>query len=162
MSAGLIWFLIGVGFLLLELALPGFVLIFFCFGSWVAALAATFWPALGWSWEIAVFLVFSLAFMVSLRKAALRTFKGRRQNAPADEDLDEIGDDVRGKTALVTKAITPQAAGEIKYRGSFWRAVPDGEVSLEPGQTACIVKRASEDGLTLAVRPMTDGANSKE
>jgi len=40
MSPALIWFLIGIGFLIAELALPGFVLIFFCLGSWVAALAA--------------------------------------------------------------------------------------------------------------------------
>lgn len=164
MSAGLIWFLIGVGFLILELCLPGFVLIFFCFGSWVAALVAALWPGVGWSWEIAIFLVFSLAFMAALRKTALRTFRGKMRGAPGDEAHDEIGDDVRGKTALVTKDVSVAAGGEIKFRGSFWRAV--AAEPIPAGKTVLIVGRASEDGLTLEVRhvihPDDNDAKSKE
>jgi len=34
-----IWFLIGLGLLLLELVLPGLVILFFGAGAWVTALA---------------------------------------------------------------------------------------------------------------------------
>jgi inner membrane protein len=160
MSAGLIWFLIGVGFLILELCLPGFVLIFFCFGSWVAALIAALWPSVGWSWGIAIFLAFSLIALVTLRKLALRIFRGRKSGTPEDESRDEFEEELRGKTAVVTKEVAPAAGGEVKFRGSFWRAVASAPIA--EGATVRIVGRATEDGLTLEVTPFENNATRKE
>ncbi|MFW5735507.1 MAG: NfeD family protein, partial [Oceanidesulfovibrio sp.] len=76
MSATLIWFLVGVAFLVAELLLPGFILLFFFLGSWLTAAVVYFFPGLSLEWQIAGFLVSSLAFLFSLRRLALRTFSG--------------------------------------------------------------------------------------
>jgi len=38
LSSSLIWFLVGVAFLIAEIALSGFILIFFTAGCWIVAL----------------------------------------------------------------------------------------------------------------------------
>lgn len=148
MSPALIWFLIGIGFLIAELAMPGFVLIFFCLGSWAAALAAVLAKELSWTWLVAIFLVFSLCSLFTLRKAAMRTFKGKDQDVSAD-DLDTQD---RGKPAVVSRSILPPAAGEIKFKGSFWRAVAD--VPIDQGHTVTICGRDATDSLTYRVAPV--------
>jgi membrane protein implicated in regulation of membrane protease activity len=148
MSPALIWFLIGIGFLIAELALPGFIIIFFCLGSWAAALAAVLVQGLSWTWLIAIFLVFSLASLLGLRKAAMRTFRGKDE----DVSLDGLDAQDKGKPALVTRSIVPPAAGEIKFKGSFWRAVADGPI--DEGRTVTICGRASQDRLIYRVAPV--------
>jgi len=148
MSPALIWFLIGVGFLIAELALPGFIMIFFCLGAWAAALGALLVKGLSWTWLIGVFIVFSLVSLFGLRKTAMRTFRGKDQDV-SDDGLDAMD---KGRPALVTRPIVPPAAGEIKFKGSFWRAVADMPVG--EGRTVTICGRASQDGLTYRVAPV--------
>lgn len=151
MATWLVWFLIGMGFLLAELALPGFILIFFCVGSLFAALAVAL-TGCGLEWQIAVFLGTSLIALFTLRKVFMRTFKGKAK-ASTDKEMSERD---LGKPATVTKRITPPALGEIKFRGSFWRASAD--TIVEPGATVRIVGVDDDDGLTYRVKP-TGGDN---
>jgi membrane protein implicated in regulation of membrane protease activity len=146
-SAPLIWFLVGVAFLIAELLLPGLILIFFCFGSFVAALVLLV-ADVSVQVQIAVFLVSSLILLFTLRKLFMRTFGGRFKDG-ADK---ELADRAVGRQALVTAAITPAAPGEIKFRGSFWRAA--AEVEIPQGATVVIEGPASDDGLTFRVRPL--------
>ncbi len=150
MSAGLIWFLIGVGFLLAELALPGFILIFFCLGSWTVALALLVFSSIGSATQIGIFLVFSLISLFSLRAFFLRTFRGKFTDQAEDGLLQS---DI-GQQAVVTGAIRPHLPGEIKFRGSFWRAVAD--VDIAAGQPVVIEGRASDSGLVYKVKPTAD------
>jgi membrane protein implicated in regulation of membrane protease activity len=95
----------------------------------------------------------------------LQIFRGRKRGAPEDETRDELDEELRGKTALVTKDVVAAAGGEIKYRGSFWRAVASGLTGDGPivaGTTVRIVGKASEDGLTLEVAPLENDAMRKE
>ena len=55
-----IWFLVGLGLLLLELVLPGLVILFFGVGAWVTALVCAF-TDISLNWQILIFLVASLA-----------------------------------------------------------------------------------------------------
>ncbi len=146
-SASLIWFLIGVGFLLAELMLPGLILIFFCFGSWIAALVLLL-ADVAVEAQTAIFLVTSLVMLFTLRKLFMRTFGGRLKEG-ADK---ELADRAMGRQALVTGAIGPAVPGEIKFRGSFWRAVAD--VDIPEGATVIIEGPASDDGLTFRVKPL--------
>ncbi len=145
-SPWLIWFLVGVVFLLAELMLPGLILIFFCFGSWVASLLVAL-SDVSLEWQLIVFLCSSLVLLFTLRKYFMRTFGGKSKNG-ADG---EIADRAVGKTAEVTKRIAPLTPGEIKFRGSFWRAV--AEVEIETGGPVIIEGVDSEDGLTYRVKP---------
>jgi len=145
-SPWLIWFLVGVAFLLAELGMPGLILIFFSFGGFAASLFTGLTDA-GLEWQLVVFLASSLIFLFTLRKTFMRTFGGRSKEGADRELLDRAV----GKTAEVTKRITPHAPGEIKFRGSFWRATSESEI--EPGSAAIIAGTDSEDGLTYRVKP---------
>ena len=147
LSPSLIWFLLGVAFLIAELFVPGFILIFFTAGCWIAGLIVWLTDT-ELSIQILIFTVSSLVLLFSLRKYSIKIFKGTTR-----DDLDDhYADSKIGKTAIVTKAITPSMLGEIKVMGSFWRAISD--INIEEGQSVLIVSQESEDGLTFRVKPL--------
>ena len=145
LSPAIIWFLVGVAFLIAELLLPGFILIFFTAGCWIVGLIV--WLTdIEISIQLLIFTVSSLVFLFSLRKYSIKIFKGTTR-----DDLDDrYADSKIGKTATVTKAITPNTPGEIKVMGSFWRAISD--VNIEEGESVLITSQESEDGLTFKVK----------
>lgn len=142
----IVWFLVGVVFLVAELALPGFVLTFFAAGAWFTALAV--WLTdIDLTSQIVLFIVSSLVLLFTLRRISLRVFRG--------ETVEDVDDEYArakiGKTGVVTKAIEPNLAGEVKVMGSFWRAV--AETAIEEGRPVKVVALASADGLTVKVEP---------
>jgi membrane protein implicated in regulation of membrane protease activity len=147
LSPFLLWFLCGVVFLVLELFVPGFILIFFTAGAWVAAIATLFID-ITLTGQILIFIIASLVSLFTLRKYSLKTFKGKtRDNIDDDYTVSKIG-----KTAVVTKSISPHVPGEIKVLGSYWRAI--AETQIAEGQSVLIVSQESEDGLTFKVKPL--------
>ena len=68
-----IWFLIGLGLLLLELILPGLVILFFGIGAWITALVCAI-ADINLNWQIFIFLVASLLGLVLLRKYLKKRF----------------------------------------------------------------------------------------
>lgn len=145
LSSSLIWFLAGVAFLIAELSFPGFILIFFTVGCWIAGV--TVWLLhIDLTAQILVFTISSLVLLFTLRKYSIKIFKGTTR----DNVDDCYADSKIGKTAIVTKAITPSMPGEIKVMGSFWRAVAD--INIEEGQSVVIENQESEDGLTFKVK----------
>lgn len=152
MSATLMWFLVGVAFLVAELTAPGFILLFFAMGSWLTAVALMFFPELPLQWQIAGFIASSLVFLFSLRQIALRTFSGT-QSPEAGDEVDPIV----GRSAAVTKPILPGQPGEVKCMGSYWRA--ESTAQIEKGAAVRVVGRSSTDGLTLEVYPFIPEAN---
>ncbi len=143
----LIWFLIGVAFLVAELVVPGFILVFFAAGCWITALAIWL-TCIELTGQTIIFMVSSLTLLFALRKYSLNTFKGTTCD---DIDDDYAGSKI-GKTAIVTKTIAPNVPGEIKVMGSFWRANADMEI--EEGQSVLIESKETEDGLTFKVKPV--------
>lgn len=147
LSTQLIWFLVGVAFLIAEIILPGFILIFFTAGCWIAALVVWLFD-IGLTNQILIFLVASLTLLFTLRKYSLNIFRGK---TPGDID-DHYTDSKIGKTAIVTKKIAPNMPGEIKAMGSFWRATANEEI--EEGISVLIEQKESDDGLTFKVKPV--------
>jgi len=144
-SPALLWFLAGVVFLIAEFMIPGFILIFFTAGCWVAGLS-TWLLGIDLTTQIIIFIVSSLVLLFVLRKYSLKTFQGNT----LDNTDDGSTDSKIGKTAIVTKEITPGVPGEIKAMGSFWMAVAD--TAIVKGQSVVIEQQTSEDGLTFKVR----------
>lgn len=156
-SAHVLWFLAGAVFLLAEMALPGFVLLFFALGAFAAALAA--WATVSIGGQFVVFLAVSLAGVGLLRRMFLRVFQGR-VSAQADDGPGQsagpggVADDgAAGKAAVVTRAISPAVPGEIKFRGSFWRA--EATVSIGEGENVVILGLTKHDTGAYNVRPAT-------
>ncbi len=158
-SAHVLWFLAGALFLLAEMALPGFVLLFFALGAFAAALAA--WAGAGAGGQFVIFLAASLVGMALLRRMFLRVFRGRTHSGgDAEAGLADAQDMGAGKTALATRAIAPGAPGEIKFRGSFWRA--ESDQSIGEGETVTIVGLAQNDSGAYLVRPARPAKASPE
>ena len=147
LSSSLIWFLIGVVFLVSEILLSGFILIFFTAGCWIVALV-TWLLEIELASQIFIFVASSLTLLFTLRKYSLKIFRGKTR-----ESIDDHYTDSKiGKTAIVTKTISPNLPGEIKFMGSFWRA--NAEEAIEEGQSVLIESQESEDGLTFRVKPL--------
>jgi len=137
----IIWFIVAVALVLLELALPGVIIVFFGLGAAVTSLAL--WLGLITSLD-AQFLVFSLSSLVllfSLRRWVKNRFTGYVPDAASGAaNLD----DFVGGTATAVEDLVPGKAGPVEFRGSRWTAVTD--TPIPRGETGRITKL---DGLTL-------------
>jgi len=110
-----IWFLVGLGLLLLELVLPGLVILFFGAGAWVTALVCAF-TNINLNVQILIFLVASLLGLVLLRKYLKKRFFGR-----ADKEIEDQLEEFIGRKA---KAIDDfkDGAGKVEFKGTRWMA----------------------------------------
>jgi len=113
----LIWFVVGIAVSLSELAIPGFVIVFFglgCLGA--AALAAALPDA--YAAQVATFIVVTILSLATLRKMAMRVFVGKSEAAPGDErDRDFVTARV-----VIDHDLAPGQETQVRYRGSIWRA----------------------------------------
>ncbi len=141
------WFLIGLGIMLVELALPGFVIIFFGIGAWITALFAWLGVLDSLNAQLLGFVGASLASLLALRGWLQRTFQGR----VSDTELSDTRlDDFIGRKATVTVAISPDSTeGRVDFRGTQWAA--SAKVAIPAEATVRIV---SKDNLTLRVEPI--------
>jgi membrane protein implicated in regulation of membrane protease activity len=144
-SPVLAWFLIGIFFYAVELALPGFIVFFFGIGAWCTALAV-YMMDISTSAQLGVFLVTSLATLFLLRKYIQTVFIGSTQEDDASVRAEPVAD-----TGVVTEDIIPPGKGRVKYGGSFWKAVAE-----EPISTGTTVKIISQDNLEVKVRPFSN------
>ena len=110
-----IWFLVGLGLLLLELVLPGLVILFFGAGAWVTALVCAF-TNINLNVQILIFLVASLLGLVLLRKY-LKTRFFNRSNKEIDDQLEEF----IGHKAKVIDDFK-DGEGKVEFKGTRWSA----------------------------------------
>lgn len=144
MSPALLWFVAGLVLILLELALPVVVLVFFGLAAWVTALAL--W--LGWVNDVAsamiLFAVASTVLLFGLRRLLKSWLTGLTVRGDEPADLEEF----MGKAVPVIASIPPGGTGKVEFKGSQWNA--QSTQALESGEIAIITGR---EGLCLFVRP---------
>jgi len=135
-----IWFLIGLGLLLLELVLPGLVILFFGVGAWVTALVCTF-TNINLNFQILIFLVASLLGLVLLRKYLKNRFFNR-----SDKEIDDQLEEFIGRKA---RAITEfkDGSGKIEFKGTNWSAR-----CVDPVAKGDWVEITAKDSLILQVK----------
>jgi membrane protein implicated in regulation of membrane protease activity len=136
-----IWFLVGLGLLLLELVLPGLVILFFGAGAWVTALVCAI-TDIGLNLQILIFLVASLLGLVLLRKYLKRQFFGKK-DAEIEDQLEEF----IGRKARAIQDFK-DGAGKVEFKGTQWSARSQEQVSK--GQWVTI---QSKESLILQVKP---------
>lgn len=134
-TPAVIWFLVGLGLLLLELAIPGFVIIFFGVGAWLTSLGLLFFD-FGLNAQLLIFLISSVVLLVLLR----RYLKEKFFNAKKDSG-DSLDDDIVGQMAVAKTVITPNKQGKIEFKGALWSAFTDEEIS--EGETVKILDKQS-------------------
>jgi len=135
-----IWFLIGLGLLLLELAIPGLVILFFGSGAWVTALVCAI-TDINLNWQILIFLVASLLGLVLLRKYLKKRFFGR-----TDKEIDDQLEEFIGRKGRAIDDFK-DGSGKIEFKGTRWSARSDDPVAK--GDWVFIT---SKDSLTLDVK----------
>lgn len=149
-SPVLAWFLLGIAFFVIELALPGFIIFFFGIGAWCAALAV-FLLDLSLSAQLGVFLVTSLVTLFLLRKYIQTVFIGTSQEDDPSIKAQPVSD-----TGVVTEDIVPPARGRVKFGGSFWKAEADTVI-----KSGAVVKIIEQNNLEVKVRLLPEKEEKK-
>ena len=142
MSNELTWFILGFVLLLSELAIPGFIIMFFGVGAWLVAVLLFLIPDLSYSSQLFMFLIGSLGSLVLFRQFGKKYFMGTvRLNVHSLED-------VKGEKATVVKEIVPKSLdGKVEFHGTLWNA--DAEEVIPKGAVVEILER---NNLTLKVQ----------
>lgn len=145
-SPWLIWFLAGIAVILTELAVPGFVIIFFGLGCLGAALVAAIVPD-AYSSQLATFLIVSLTSLVTLRKMAMRIFVGRSEGSQSDD----TGNVSVGTRIKIDQDIEPGREARVRYRGTLWTALSEDRIPAGSEAEIVGVDKANRSCLRLKV-----------
>jgi membrane protein implicated in regulation of membrane protease activity len=145
-----IWFLVGLGLLLLELVLPGLVILFFGAGAWVTALVCAI-TDVKLNVQILIFLVASLLGLILLRKYLKNRFFSRKDVETQDQLEEFIGH--RAKAVIDFQ----DGLGKVEFKGTRWTARSTDDISK--GQWVTIV---SKDSLTLIVKSQKSKVKSQK
>ncbi|MDR1776464.1 MAG: NfeD family protein [Desulfovibrio sp.] len=145
MEAYLVWLIIGVGFFLLELAMPVFVLFFFGVGAWTAALAA--WGNQSFRLEIFIFILSSTVTLLLFRRLMRNVFSGGTKKPEQEKKHEMVG-----RRGVASREIRAGQTGEVDVSGSFWRAVSDDDIPR--GEEVSVVGALPDDEMTLKVVPL--------
>ena len=135
-NAPFVWFLIGLAFALLELAIPGLILIFFAFGAFIVSLICLV-ADVSVAVQIIIFVVISVASLLLFRKRLQSRFFKKKD------------DEFAGQHVTVIKKMSALKEGKVEYKGTIWTAKSDHE--LEEGEVAEITGKES---IKLIVKPI--------
>ncbi len=141
-QAEVVWFLIGLALILVELAVPGLVLIFFGVGAWVTALVCLMFN-IELNTQLFIFLGSSLLSLALLRKTLRKRYMDRKS---PDADLE---DEYIGHTAIALNSFTAGQTGKVSFKGSSWNA--ESNHSVTEGQ---ILKITGYKSIKLFVEPI--------
>ena len=135
------WVYAGVGLMLLELVVPGFILCFFGLSALtVGVLRFLFGEWFDLSWQLAAFSAFSVAYIVLLRRWFRRALTGDKAG---DHSLQ--GDFV-GRIGKVTVAVEPPLSGRVMIGDAEWSASAEAAIAVGAN-----VKVISQNNLTMKV-----------
>jgi membrane protein implicated in regulation of membrane protease activity len=140
----LVWFLLGIGFLVLEALAPGIFLLFFGLGAWIAALAAL--AGLDLTAQLLTFIAAALAGLAFFRNKLKRLLAARSGRGGETEDP-VVAAQYLGREVMVVGEAAPGRQALVELNGANWQARTDGE-ALRLGDR---VRVAARENLTLVV-----------
>ena len=129
------WIVAGAVLIVLELIVPGMVLVFLGAGALLVALLVWLGLIETWVASITTWFIASLVLLLVLRSLFQRFMSGDAETQSTDEDFDAYGEVVD-----VVEAMGPDKEGRIRYRGTTWQAACYDH-TLEAGAKAQIVCR---------------------
>ena len=135
LTTPVIWFILGTILILLELALPGLIVIFFGIGAWVVALLTGIFD-ISLTWQIIIFMVASIAGLATLRRFLQNKFFQK-----TDSSADDVDDEFTGSFAIAETDLEPDKPGKISFKGTLWTAISDAKI--DKGSRVKIVKKES-------------------
>lgn len=117
-----IWFLIGLLFMLLEFMMPGLIVMFFGIGAWITAICTVIF-GLNLNAQLVVFISTSILSLIFLRKYLKPIFVGKDEKA-----VDEILEEFVGKTAIAEVDFKAGETGKVTFKGTNWEALSDDNI----------------------------------
>ena len=146
LSVGWIWLYVGAGLMLAEILTPGFVMFFFglsaaTVGLLVLLLPAPFNPSL--MWQLALFSLFSLIYLVTLRRYVKNIFLGDNGKGSA------LQDEFVGRVGEANTAISPDLPGRVLIGDAEWDAMSDSPIPA--GSRVRVVARRNLTLMVVAV-----------
>lgn len=141
----LLWFLAGIAIMLAELAIPGFVILFFGIGCLGAAMIAA-WLPLNYAAQIITFLLISVLSLAFLRKFAVRWLVGHSESSPEYSS----GNVPIGTRIRITAPIEPLQEARVHFRGTTWSAISDEHIAA--GEEAEIIGLMPHNRSCLKIR----------
>ncbi|MDP2644135.1 MAG: NfeD family protein [Desulfobacterales bacterium] len=149
-SPWLVWFLAGIAVMLAELAIPGFVIIFFGLGSWGASVVAFFSPD-SYSAQVAVFVIVSVVSLMTLRKVAMRVFTGRSEGTGLETE--DSGNVPVGTRITLDQDLEAGRIGRVRFRGTMWDAVSEDRIPAGSDAEITGVDKANRSCLKMKAAP---------
>ena len=141
-SCAWLWLYAGAFLMLMELLAPGFVIFFFGLSAATVGLfRAVIGEAFSPTWQMVAFSVFSILYLVVLRRWLKKTFSGSVESASTDFSNEYVG-----RVGKVTEAIRPPLTGRVEIGDAEWTA--ESECPLAAGETVRVV---SQKNLTMKV-----------
>jgi len=122
-SPWLVWFLAGIAIMLAELAVSGFVIIFFGLGCWGASVVA-FFSTNDYSAQVAVFVIVSVASLMTLRRVAMRVFVGCSEG----QETEDLGNVPLGARITLNQDMEAGQVGRVRFRGTMWDAISEDRI----------------------------------
>lgn len=147
LDIGWLWVYAGLGMMLAELLSPGFVLFFFGLSGMTVGAIVLLLPEtaeLAFKWQLALFTVFSIVYILTLRRFVKKVFLGDNGKGSA------LPDEFAGRVCVVISAIEPDMPGRVMLGDAEWNAEADGE-SIPEGAKVRVVSRRN---LTLCVKKL--------
>ena len=142
LSCAWLWIYAGAALMLLELIVPGFILCFFGLSAaTVGTLRFAFGEAFTLTWQLAAFSVFSILYIVLLRRCLQRVFVGGKVETKTDFDNESVG-----RVGKLTEAIRPPLTGRVMLGDAEWTAAAD--CPIEAGADVRVV---AQQNLTMKV-----------
>ncbi len=142
LSCAWLWIYAGAALMLLELIAPGFILCFFGLSAaTVGILKSVFGGAFTLTWQLAAFSVFSVLYIVILRRYLKRVFVGGKVETKTDFDNESVG-----RVGKLTAAVLPPLTGRVLLGDSEWTA--ESERPIEVGANVRVV---AQQNLTMKV-----------
>jgi membrane protein implicated in regulation of membrane protease activity len=130
-----IWFLIGLLFMLLEFMMPGLIVMFFGIGAWITAFCTGIF-GLDLNGQLVVFIGTSILSLIFLRKYLKPIFVGKNEEA-----IDEILEEFLGKTVTAETDFSAGKIGNVSFKGTNWQAF--SEENIKKGEQLKIVGKDS-------------------
>jgi membrane protein implicated in regulation of membrane protease activity len=126
LESSLFWFLLGIALLVIELIMPGFVVIFFGIGAIITAGVSYAGLTDNTAVQIVIFIVSSVISLLLFRRKWSESFKGKvARKMKAGESIDDIS----GQKAIVKEDIIPsKLQGKIEFNGTLWEVECDDEI----------------------------------
>lgn len=145
-AAAWIWLYIGAILMLAEIVSPGFVIFFFGLGAATVAVCKWAFPSLSLAWQLALFSISSIFYLLVLRRYMKKLFMGDAESSSG------ISSEYVGRVGKVVETIRPDVPGRIELGEVQWAATAGERIDV-----GAEVKVVAQDNLTMRVEKVGEG-----